>query len=251
MKKTLFLLLSFFSVAALAQTCEQVDNELYKGLREMDRFSQFGEEPDEDKLAASTQKFMSELKNYLLETDSLSCDFNRSAPDELLVISSADKKVLAFSWDNQTGGTMRDYDAIIQFIDKSGKLSLKELDGIDYIENIFTTELNNQTYYWLISYSISDSQTRGSGATLYQINERGFVPVDLIKTKKLTSQIGFSYSLLDGEHVHSNRYFRYDNQTKTLSFPVVIATDENLIGKVTDKRIEYRFDGQYFVRVKN
>ena len=66
MKKTLFLLLSFFSAAALAQTCEQVDNELYKGLREMDRFSQFGEEPDEDKLAASTQKFMSELKNYLL-----------------------------------------------------------------------------------------------------------------------------------------------------------------------------------------
>lgn len=256
MKKTLFLILSLFSVGTLAKTCEQADNEIHHSLREIYRFGTFGENSDEYQRELATKKLVSTLKNYLSQTDSLSCDFSKSTQnDELLIISSADKKIRAFSWDNQSGGTMRDHDVIIQSVNKLGKLTLDERDGIDYIKDIFTTKLNDQPYYWLINYSIVESQNHGISAELYTINEQGLILVKLIKTKKLTGVLGFTYSPLsedpalpDGEPA---RYFRYDDQTKTLSFPVVIETNDYPYGKITDKRIQYRFDGQYFVRIKN
>jgi len=45
--------------------------------------------------------------------------------------------------------------------------------------------------------------------------------------------------------------FFYDETSKKLRFPVVIEKDASNSGTPTNKWIQYRFNGQYFVREKN
>lgn len=255
MKKALFLILALFSFSVSAQSCEQADNDLSKAYSDMFRYGTYSGGYDDEKLTAATETFNTVLKAYWSQLDSMQCTFTKlTANDEITLLASTDNKVRALSWNTNNSGSMIDYDNAVQYLDKTGKLNLDvTIDGISLIKNIFTTTLNNETYYWFITYSIADGSTHGAGATLYQINEQGLVPANLIKTKKLTNNIGFIFSPLaeDRPEEESNRDFRYDEQSKTLSFPVVIKTDEYPNGKVTDKRIQYRFDGQYFVRIKN
>jgi len=78
--------------------------------------------------------------------------------------------------------------------------------------------------------------------------------VRLIKTKAgMQNRIGFEYGFFSVANRKERpiKLIRFDERTKTLMIPVVIAdkaTDGP--GRVTNRFINYRFNGTYFVNVR-
>lgn len=99
--------------------------------------------------------------------------------------------------------------------------------------------------------SIGDGRNHMLTAELYQILDQGLQPAKLIKTSKLTNEISFVYDPSTVRERQEQVNFFYDEKRKTLRFPVVIEKDASNSGTPTNKWIQYRFNGQYFVREKN
>lgn len=86
-----------------------------------------------------------------------------------------------------------------------------------------------------------------------KLPKKGLEAAKLIKTSKLTNSITFTFDPLETDPNRSVEVdFFYDEKTKTLTFPLIsLAGPLYGSGTVTDKWIEYRFNGQYFIREKN
>lgn len=248
MNKILILLTALFSPLALAQSCQEQDQKIAQAYTDMMKFGSYGTS-EWEKFEPAYERFYERLPNYLAQTDSVLCDFAQTKQAGVKVLQSDDQKIRTFSWDQETGGTMHEFDSLWQYQDQKGNWKLKRGEGKNIIL-IFTANLNDKTYYWLVEYGIAFGRLHGTSATLYQINDE-LEPAKLIKTSTLTHQIGYSFdpsSEYDVDFEKRNNDILYDDKSKVLSFPVIIQTKEYEYGKVTKKRIRYQFNGEYFVR---
>lgn len=205
-----------------------------------------------DKFEPAYKRFYDLLLTYLAQPDSVLCDFVQTKQAGVQIRQSDDRKIRTFSWDQETGGTLHEFDSLWQYQAQKGNWKITEGEGKNIIQ-VFTANLNGKTYNWLVEYGIAFGRLHGTSATLYQINDE-LEPARLIKTSTLTHQISYSFdpsSEYDVDFEKRNNDILYDDKSKVLSFPVIIQTKEYEYGKVTKKRIRYQFNGEYFVRQTN
>lgn len=227
-----------------------------------DNFWQYGSysnEYDEEKYHKAYDEFEANITAILKNKRSLQCDWQNT--QGIITAILPDKKLRALSWDTATGGTLHEFSGLLQTQDNQGDVLLtNKLPDADYefgnIANISQMNLANQPsrVYVIRDYSIASTAMRGESLRLYQLNNGRLKPIKLIQAKQLTNSLGFSYSHFDIAKDWQDRdLIQIDNKKKQISIPVVIeGTDNDVgLGRVTNKRIVYQYDGRLFRRIKN
>ncbi len=265
MKKLLilkFFVLCFcvFGVSAFGQSSTQIEKDLIASLKEMQKYSAYGSGYDDEKLSKANDEFEAKLLKYTKIPATL--DYKFAQLNELMMnATSDDGKFRIYTWDSEAGGTMHEYNRVYQFQGADGKIySQKEKDSEEdggagsFVTDIFSVDTRNGKIYIVCSTFIGSTNDHYQSANLYKINGDALEDkVKLIKTKSgLTDTLNFEYnffSVVDRKE-RPVRLILFDKKTNTLKIPVILNDKEFPNGRVTNKFISYRFDGDYFVNIK-
>lgn len=256
MKFILFVLL--LAVPAVAQTPAAVERELLRHLDTMSKNGTYGGAYDDAKLSAASDAFKSALLKAAKRKDTLSYPFAKLGK-EIFVSTSKDGKLRVYSWDLQSGGTMHDYDMVVQYTKRNGKMGVwstnedEETGGGAFVHDIFQVASANSPIYLFVSTFIGSTSLNGQTIKAVRINgEKLDMEPKLIRTAEgLTNSISFGYdffSVVDRRE-RPVKLFKFNEAKKEFSFPVVIEDEETPQGRVTNKMITYRFNGKNFVKV--
>lgn len=254
---SLFLLIS--AIPALAQSSQKIEQELVVALKEIEKYSTYGGNYDEEKLYKVQDVFEEKLLKYTKIPATLQYKF--AALGEMMFIATSDDgHFRIYSWDTRDGGTMHNFSRVYQYLGADGKVYSNKEPGDDedsggsFVTDIYTLNMpRGDNVYIVCSTFIGSTQDHAQSANLYKIGGNLLdYKVKLIKTKSgLTNSLGFGYnffSVVDRDQ-RPVRLISFDKKTKTLRIPVVIEDKEFPNGRVTNKSINYRFDGKYFVKV--
>lgn len=248
-----------FALSAFGQSNAQIEKELVAAIKDVQKYSNYGENSDDEKLSKANEVFEAKLLKYTKDDSTLRYNFGELS-DLLYIATSDDGKFRIYSWDMEDGGTMHDYQSIYQYLGADGKVYsvTDEAKGEEggagsFVYDIFTVDAKNGKIYIACSTFIGSTNDHYQSANLYKIKGKLLEnKVKFIKTKSgLTGSLGFEYnffSIVDREE-RPVKLIKYDKKTQTLKIPVVINNREFPNGKVTDKFISYRFDGSYFVKI--
>ncbi|MEY3289292.1 MAG: hypothetical protein RLZZ419_1534 [Pseudomonadota bacterium] len=244
---------------AFGQTNAEIEQELIGHIKNIQKWSNYGSDFNEDLLVKENDSFKKKLLETTKIDSTLSYQFSE-LNKYLHLTSSENGKLRIYSWDTEVGGTMHFFDNVYQFQGKDGKVysnsnTLQEGNSGAFISDIFDVDTKNGKIYLARFTSVL------SGALCYEsINLLGIEgdslnnQIKLIKTKSgLTNSLGFEYdfsSVMDRKE-RPIKLIVYDKETKTIKIPVVLK-DQNFNngGRVTDKFINYKFDGTYFLKQK-
>lgn len=242
-------LISFvlFTPFALAQSCEQTDAELAHHYRQMQQYGSYAANNEAD-FEQAYKAFSGSLK-HTTQIPIGTCRFPLAQEAGVNIIHSPDNKIRAFSWDMQTGGTMHEYDNLVQFKDANGKIGQVSL-SLDSIEHITQDTLPpHGTAYLFYDHGIAFGRLHAKSASWWRISGSRFAEVKLFLTQQPTHIISYEYEPHSHTKLPENfRHFVYDNKKHTLSFPVVRNTPEYEFGELTKRRIVYRYQNGHFVR---
>ena len=206
-----------------------------------------------DSLNAANDKFAEKLKYYADRYPLIADTRSNAKPDNSLGVCSDDGRLWIYSWDTDMGGTQHVFDNVFQY--RQGQRIITTVDTgkndeeytYDY-DKIFMLKIGQQSYYLVTYYAILGLHERAEGIRVFAIeNGKLNEKVKLIRTKRgLTNKLQYTYDqLLTNSDIMSETTLEYDPKEKTITFPVVVAD-----GKVTDNYITYKFNGQYFEKVK-
>jgi hypothetical protein len=258
LQKTLVALFVFVSsLSVFGQTNEQIEVELVSGIKEIQKYSIYGGEYDQQKLADAQEVFEKHLLKFTKVESTLDHKFGEL--DALMsIVTSDDGKFRNYSWDLEDGGTMHRFARVYQYRGMDGKVysqtqeSAEEGMGPGFVTDIFTLSTKTGNVYIVCSTFIASSKLHSQSAELYRIEGRTLNDkVKLIKSRSgLTNRLSFEYdnfSVMDRED-RRGKLISFDAKTGVLKIPVVIKDTVYPDGRVTDRFISYRFDGTYFVR---
>jgi hypothetical protein len=251
----------FFTVTAFAHTDKEVENELVSLHSQIKKYSSYQSEYTDDsdeKLAVANKAFRDRLLEVTAQHSSLLRYDFPVLSEEIQIKTSADSALKVYTWDTETGGTMHFYDAVYQFRGVGGVFSLSPDDELGdpdgFVTDVFDIVTKTGTVYLVNTTSRLSTSYNGQSVSAFRIDGNKLADgVKIFKTGSgTTNSISFGYdffSVVDREE-RPVRLFEYDSKSKTLSFPVVIEDGETPQGRVTDKKIRYRFNGEYFVKVR-
>lgn len=254
------LFLLAFSLSAFAQSNAKIEKELVSAIKEVQKWSNYGGNYDSDKLTAANQNFEDKLLKHTKNAATLKYPFS-TLGKYLIVATSEDGKFRTYSWDNETGGTMHDYSIVYQYQGADGKVysrmgensSEEEEGGGGFVNAVYTANNAAENIYVVCTTFIASTSDHYAAADLYKIQGGALVDkVKLFKTQEgLTDSIGFEYdffSVVDRKE-RPLKLILYDKTTKTVKIPIVIQDKKSPLGRVTNRFINYRFDGKYFVKI--
>ena len=200
-------------------------------------------------LAVSSKRFTDSL-TYLIKNNNstLSYPFEKLQKENALkMATSADKKFRVYSWDNNSGGTMRFFNQIYQF-DANGNImvneSLASNDSQAYFSKIYTVQnKNNESIYLVISNSILSSKYSVQHINAYKIGIENLQNTALFKTKtntldKISVEYDF-FSVVDRPE-RPVELITFENNTLKIAL-----VDDNQ--NVTSKNLIYEWNGDVFL----
>ena len=225
----------------------------------MSRSGTYGGEYNEDKLNSASLLLKQKLVEYGGRADVLKYSFPK-LKETMFIATSKDGKFRIYSWDLESGGTMHDYDRVIQFIGANAKVMVwadedGEYDGGgSFYTDVFQVPSARGPIYLLTSTSRASSSLTGATIRAMRIVGNDLdMKAKVIKTSSgVTNDVSFAYdffSVVDRPE-RPIKLFKFDEARKEFRFPIVIEDEDTPQGRVTDKFITYRFDGTYFVKVK-
>lgn len=231
----------------MAQTCASTDSALAQHYRQMQQYGSYAANNEAD--FEQAQKAFSGSLKHTAQIPIGACRFPLAQEAGVNIIHSPDNKIRAFSWDMQTGGTMHEYDNLVQFIGANGKIGQVSL-SLDSIEHITQDTLPpHGTAYLFYDHGIAFGRLHGKSASWWQISGSRFADAKLFATQQPTHIISYEYEPHSHTKLPENfRHFVYDSKKQTLSFPVVRDTPEYEFGELTKRRIVYRYQNGQFVR---
>ncbi len=241
-----------------AQSPAALERELLTHLESVSATGNYSGNYDETRLFEANDKIREILLSKGRDVDVLRYGFP-NLQDEMYVATSSDGKLRVYSWDKQTGGTMRDFASVFQYQGRSGKVftwtgdDLGDSAGSFYV-NIYHVNSRTGPIYLATSTFIGSTSLHGHSIQVVRIvGDKLDLKSNLIRTPSgLKNSVGFAYdffTVVDRPERPIN-LFQFDAVRKTFRFPVVIEDNKTPQGRVTDKFITYRFDGRYFVRMK-
>lgn len=242
---TCFCVLITFSL--FAQTPQQVEADLRKSFNKIGYWEQHQYDTTNnfngfDSIRKANRIFQAKLKRYTGKYP-FTLDQKFKSIADLSIKTSPDKNLRIYSWDDGTGGTLRNYKAVIQFRNSGKVHSLVEHEGAFYT-GIYCLSNKGKTYYLAEYFVQAMSSYFGQGIEAWTVeNDRLNRNVKFFKTTQgMESQINYAYWYND----KMSGDLKYDEKTNVISIPAATKDD-----KLTGKRILYKFTGQYFERVKN
>jgi hypothetical protein len=247
--------------AVAAQSLSRVENELLGHLEKLEKASNYGGSADYEVLGAENEALYRALSKYGARTDVLRYGFPK-LKDKMYITTSRDGKLRSYSWDTNEGGTMHDFRTVFQYQGASGKAhtaadpyeeSMEDRGAGSFVTQIFQTDTPTGPIYLVVDNFIGSTSLSGQGIHGFNINNE-----ELDRKAKVfktaagpTDSISFAYdffSVVDHPE-RPIRLFSYDAVKKSIRFPVVIEDSRTPQGRVTNRFITYRFDGNYFVKV--
>ncbi|MDO4433045.1 MAG: hypothetical protein Q4B82_00485 [Alysiella sp.] len=242
-------LISFalFAPLAWAQNCGHTDSELAQHYRQMMQYGGYGEN-DATRFEQAYRAFSGSLK-HTAAVKIGTCGFPLAQQAGIAVVHSPDRKIRAFSWNEQTGGSMHEFGNAVQFVGKNGQIGQVSL-SLDRIEHIAQDTLPpHGTAYLFYDHGIAFGRLHGKSASWWRISGSRFAETKLFATQQPTHIISYEYEPHSHTKLPENfRHFVYDSKKQTLSFPVVRNTQEYEFGELTKRRIVYRYQNGRFVR---
>ena len=241
-----------------AQNPLLVEKELVARIKTIQTYSIYGGNYDEAKLTNAQNDFQQKLVKYTKLPWTLNYSFSELA-GHVTIATSDDGKLRSYSWDMQDGGTMHRFARLFQYEGADGKIysvpekAPDEGMGNGFVTDIFKLETGEGPVYIVCSTFFGSTKDHFQSANLYRV-ERSMLndKVRLFKTTSgLTNTLGFEYdnfSVIDRPNA-ADKLITFDKKTGTLTIPVVIKDAEYPDGRVTDRKIRYRFDGKYFVKL--
>jgi hypothetical protein len=250
------LCLPAFSILAYAQTPQEIERELVANINEVQKYSDYGSNYDEEKLTNANKIFEEHLLRYTKIPATLNYKFPQL--NKLITIAtSADGRIRIYSWDTETGGTMHEYSRVYQFRGADGKVysrteenSAEDGGAGSFVYAIYMVNAKQGKVYIVCSTFIGSTQDHYQSANLFRIEGNELKDkIKLIRTNSgMTDTLSFEYnffSVVDRKK-RPIKLIRFDKKTDTLKIPVVVNTKEFPNGKVTNRFIGYKFNGTYF-----
>jgi len=255
LKRFVILLLLCSAATVFAQTNAQIEKELIASLQEIEKYSNYGDNYDEQKLSQAQDTFQEKLLKYSKIPATLQFEFNELNKN-MYNATSKDGKFRIYSWDLEDGGSMHNFARIYQYQGEDGKVyseyedQSKEDAEPSFVTDIFMVKTDQAPIYVVCSTLIASNSFQHQYADLFRIEGSTLdKKVNLIKTKSgFTNALTFSYdffSVVDRPE-RPIRLITFDEKTQTLSIPVVIEDEKFRDGRVTNRMISYRFSGTYF-----
>jgi hypothetical protein len=258
--RTLNLIALFCFIATtklVAQTPQAVEADLLKSFKKIEYWDDQqdkGVDGASESLVDANDEFGNKLKKYA-ETypASINMPFNSLKKAQLDIFTSTDGLFRIYSWDTWTGGTMHIFANVLQCKvgDKTKSLlvSNPEEGGAPFYSNLYTFKTGGRTYYFGIYGVIESSRYAGTGIRVFAI-QNGVLnnDVKIIKTQSgLHSTIFYEYDFGSVVDIPFEKRptITFDQVTQTIRIPLV-----NAKAQVTSKFINYKFNGQYFEKIK-
>lgn len=210
-------------------------------------------------LARENKQLKQKLLRYARNANSLKYAF-KGLEGKMYIATSKDGKFRIYSWDTNTGGTMKFFDGIYQYKTKRGRIYAKafrqtqEFAARGFYYQIFQLDAGGKTYYLANSTNVLSNSQMHQDLEMYAIEgERLNDDVRLIRTSTaFRNSVGFDYDFFSvvNRRERPVKLFWWDEAKKQFRFPVVVKDDKFPNGgRVTDRFITYRFNGREFVRV--
>lgn len=253
----LFIVLAIFAVCGLgvaAQSAKAIEGELVRHL------DNIGMNADKDAILNRENKA---LKQKLLlhgkRLTTLRYDFKALA-GKMYVATSKDGRFRIYSWDTNTGGSMKFFDGVFQFQSRRGRVYSQSFSGAGtgdprgFYSQVFQFDTGKQRVYMAISNSIFSTSQMRQDLNVFAIEgERLNTNVRLIRTTTaLRDSVGFEFDFFSvvNRPERPVKLFFWEEGKKQFRFPVVLA-DRKFPngGRVTSRFITYRFNGREFVRL--
>lgn len=240
----LFLLLSGTSFAN--DFCQRAVNDINTA------YQSYENNDDYEKHDLLLERLHSVMTKKLSDNDSRHCTWEH-LDDDIHINYSPDKHLMTMDWEIEQGGTMRIYEGIFQYRYDNQIATANFADGDGYVLEIGQMTLGKKVVYFVVSWTAGYTSLHGQNLSLYTLDNGKFVRAKLIKTKEgLTHSVGFAYNpfLLPKNGIHSKQLIHINPNKQEFSIPVVIEDKDNPNGKVTNRTINYRFNGRQFVYSK-
>jgi hypothetical protein len=254
MKYTFFIILFLVSQLTFSQSFGEIENRLAGHLDKMNyyKYQNF----NTDSVTIENESFKKLLVKYISEDPAtLNMPFDTVVKSGLSIATSADGMFRIYSWDTQTGGTMRFYDNVYQYKTMNKvyyKLNeadpLIEGDPRSWYSEIYTLEDGDKKYYLGVYNADYSTMEKAQGINFFSIEGTSLNDVKLAKTKEgLSSGLGTGYnffSIPDNDE-RPFKIVKYDNNKKTITVPLFADN-----GSPTGKTTVYKFRNGYFEEIK-
>ncbi len=178
---------------------------------------------------------------------------------DLIIATSPDRKFNIYSWDEETGGTMHNYDYVIQYPITNGTKAFPKQQEEEYDPGVFFGHVhvikNNvgKTYYLATYTGIYSTNDMGAGVKAFTIENDKLIDAPIFVTPNKTySNISYNYNYFLSSNLETgeaNNYIHLSDDNKKLYIPVVISKDKG--DAVTNRSLVYVFDGEKYVFDKN
>ncbi len=253
MKYTVILAIFFVSNFAFGQNTSEMHAMLAGHLKKMTYYKY--DSPNPDSVEIENAHFKRLLLRYLTEhPSSLISKMDKVVKAGLIIAASDDSLFRIYSWDTQTGGTMRFYENVYQYrfgekVFVKESLSDTEGDPKSWYSEIYTMNDNEKKYYLGVYNAEYSTRDIAQGIKFFTIeNDQLNNDVKLAKTKDgLSGALGINFDFFSLQN-HDERPLKlvlFDSDKKTISVPIVTDND-----KITDKFNIYKFKNGLFEEVK-
>lgn len=246
-----------FSLPVFGQSNRKIEQELVKHIKNIQKWSNYGNNRNTDLLEKENDVFKIKLLKYIKKPSTLKYQFN-DLRKHLFISTSEDGMFRIYSWDTESGGTAHFYETVYQFQGKNGKVNSKsydltEGDNGSFVSDVFQLNTKAGMVYLARFTSILSTSAAYQSINLFKIENNSLNDkIRLLKTDTgIENSLGFEYdffSVVDRKE-RPIKLILYDKSTKSIKIPIVVKDETFQYGKVTDKFITYKFNGTYFVNV--
>lgn len=246
---------------SIAQNMETIEKDLTKAYNRIDYWHEHSDKDEHDSIGMANNRFEKTLLKYTSSNPAtINYNFKGLITNGLNIQTSQDGLFRIYSWDDMSGGTMRYFRNIFQYktgdktYSKTLQLNTQEDDMPDM--GCIYTSLNQVTisgknYYIGINIAIGSSALYLYTIKIFSINNGKLNDkAKLIMTRTgLHNELSYEVDWSSGSNRNSTldrdiANADYDAKNNIISIPL-IQEDE----KVTTKKIRYKFNGQYFVKM--
>lgn len=259
MKKCILLFFILFKTAVFSQDLNLIEKKLNSLI---DKKIYWSSNNDNESGSDSLTQCNKEFERFVLDFTSknpktLTYDFKK-VKDRLSIISSEDGLFRIYTWNTYEGGTMQFYRNVFQY-KINGKV-FSEISNKDPQDNgcnfmeINDVVVNKKHFYVTNSISVGSSALYYFEAKIFSIeNQQLNRNAKLIKTKSgIKNTLGYEVDLSsssnrdrkDGLEERDYINLIYDKKNKTIIIPLIEGD-----GKITKKKIKYKFNGNYFEKI--
>jgi len=230
---SLFILtfLVFITSDLSAQTPKQIEDDLLKSFKKIDYWDQQRSKDTSmawsDSLVKANNVFGKKLEGYTQKHPAtITYLFSSLVREHLNISNSTDGLFRIYSWDTGGGGTIHEFENVMQYKIGQKAYSVWVQDTavgrqdkyVPYYTKIYTFKVDNKTYYLGIYEGVYCSSCRGQGLQVFAV-ENGKLndDVKIIKTQTgLHSQLYYEFNLFYVIHRKADSLIYFDAITKTI-----------------------------------